>query len=103
MKKVLILTSILVLTSIMLCSCGNTCEHCGNSTLAYNLVGDETDGIHVCDDCIQKMTMSKLSFNFTCADCNEEKVVKKNKVVIDGEEQIVCNTCLGNYPVIKAQ
>ena len=98
MKKILILTSILVLTSIMLCSCGNTCEHCGNSTLAYNLVGDEKDGIHVCDDCIQKMAMSKLNFNFTCDNCKEEKLGKENKVTVDGEEKIYCNTCLANTP-----
>ena len=58
-----------------------------------NLVGDEVNGIRVCDTCIEKMRMGKISFNFTCEKCNKEILGKKNNVTIDGEEKIVCNTC----------
>lgn len=98
MKKVVSLLCLFALLASVLCACsGNACEHCGKSTFAYNQVGDNEDGIRVCNDCIDKMRTNRLSFNFTCEACEEEKVGKKNKVTVDGEELTVCNTCKKSY------
>ena len=56
-------------------------------------LGDEENGINVCDTCIEKMRMSKLSFNFTCDECGEEILGKKNEVVVEGKTEIICNKC----------
>ena len=94
MKKLISAVCLFAILAAILCGCaGNTCEHCGESTLAYNQVGDSVDGIRVCNTCIEKMTMGQLNFNFTCDGCGEEKLGKENEITVDGETKIVCNTC----------
>lgn len=95
MKKLIVFACLLALLATTLCSCTSTCEHCGNSTLVLNQVGDDENGINVCNDCIEKMTLSKLNFNFTCDRCHEDVVGKKNNVTVDGEMKTYCNKCYG--------
>lgn len=94
MKKALAFVCLLAILTVSFCSCsGFNCEHCGASSLIVNQVGDDANGIKVCDTCIEKMSMSKISFQFTCDLCEEEIVGKKNEVIIGGETKIACNTC----------
>ena len=98
MKKALATVCLLAIMLTLFCSCAKkTCEHCGESTMTLNLVGDDVNGINVCDTCIEKMRMSKLHFDFTCDDCHNEIVGKKNAVTVGGETKTVCNTCNKNY------
>lgn len=94
MKRVFAIVCLLALVLTCLASCAKTpCEHCGTEAMGLNLVGDEENGINVCDTCIEKMRMSKLSFNFTCDECGEEILGKKNEVVVEGKTEIICNKC----------
>lgn len=94
MKKTILWVCIFAMLAAMLCSCSaNTCEHCGESAMMLNQVGDDVDGINVCDTCIEKMRYSKINFNFTCDGCHQDKVGKENEIVVDGENKVVCNTC----------
>lgn len=93
MKKFIALTCVLALLTVSLCSCSNNCEHCGNSAMVLNLVGDDVNGINVCDDCIQKMTLSKINFTFTCDNCHETVLGKKNEIATTEGAKCFCNKC----------
>ena len=93
MKKIIAVVCLLALLTVSLCGCGHTCEHCGESAMTLNLVGDDANGIYVCNTCIEKMTMGKISFTFTCESCNQQILGKKNTTTVGTETKIVCNSC----------
>ena len=97
MKKTIAIICLLALSLTCFASCSKkTCEYCGAEAMFLNLVGDEENGINVCDTCIEKMSLSKISFNFTCDECKEEILGKENEVVDGNETKIVCNKCYNN-------
>ena len=97
MKKVIAFVCLIMLVVGSLSSCVATCEYCEDSVLFTNQVGDSENGINVCNTCLDKYMSRKISFVFTCANCEKELSGKKNPVVIDGETVDVCNTCFKNF------
>lgn len=94
MKRLISAVCLLALLATLLCGCvGYTCEYCGEKTLAYNRVGDEVDGIQLCNTCIDKMRMNQIWFLFICDGCEQEKLGKENEITVGGEAKVVCNTC----------
>ncbi len=99
MKKIIAIVCLVAIMATYLCSCGSPCERCGESSMSLNLVGDDANGINVCNTCIDKMRMGKIRFNFYCEGCDQEVLGKQNEYVVGGETLIVCNTCAqtGNF------
>ena len=96
MKKITVFICVLVLLVGALCSCSpKVCENCGESTYMTYHVGDDVDGITLCEACTELYQYSRLHLNFTCSICEQEKIGKKNVITVDGKKQSVCNTCLG--------